>query len=171
MRERTLLFNGLSKTHAMTGFRIAWVCGPVEIISAMTKIHQYSALCASSLSQIAAIEALRRGDAEAKKMKDIFNKRRKYCIKRLKKMGVEFTQPQGAFYIFVKIPKKDDLQFCENLLKEQKLAVVPGSAFGNAGKGHVRMTYAASQEELEEAMNRFERFLMGFRTNVLKNSL
>lgn len=161
MKERTILFNGLSKTHSMTGFRVGWACGPADIIGAMTKIHQYSALCTPSPSQIGAIEALRKGDDEAQNMSKIFDQRRMYCISRLEKMSVDFHRPEGAFYIFVDISSSrlDDVTFCEKLLKEQKLAIVPGSAFGSAGINHVRMTYAASQEELKEALNRFERFL------------
>ncbi len=162
MRERTVLFNGLSKTHSMTGFRIGWVCGPAEIVGGMTKIHQYSALCAPSPSQIGSIEALRKGDKEAEKMKLTFDERRKYCLERLEKLNINFHRPQGAFYLFVDITSSgitDDVAFCEQLLAEQKLAIVPGSAFGKAGKGYVRMTYAASMEELAEAFDRFERFM------------
>lgn len=161
MKDRTVLFNGLSKTHSMTGFRIGWACGPAEIIGAMTKIHQYAALCAPSPSQIGSIEALRKGDDEAQNMCKIFDQRRKYCISRLEKMEIHFHRPEGAFYIFVDISAfgLDDIVFCEQLLEKEKLAIVPGSAFGSAGKGFVRMTYAASQEELEEAFNRFENFL------------
>ncbi len=161
IKTHTLLFDGLSKTHAMTGLRIGWIAGPSEIIQGINKIHQYSALCASSTSQLAALEALRRGGTEAKKMKDTYNKRRKFCIKRLQEMNLPFHEPQGAFYILVNISEhnSDDIQFCESLLEKEKLAVVPGSAFGSAGIGHIRMTYAASTTELEEAMNRLEKFV------------
>ena len=161
MKERTILFNGLSKTHSMTGFRVGWACGPEQIIGAMTKIHQYSALCAPSPSQIGSIEALRKGDEEAQSMYNIFDQRREYCISRLEKIKISFLRPEGAFYIFVDISSSglDDITFCEKLLQKEKLAIVPGSAFGSAGNGYVRMTYAASQEELEEAFNRFENFL------------
>ncbi len=161
MRERAVYFNGLSKTHAMTGFRVGWVCGPSEIVGGMTRIHQYSALCVGTPSQVAALEALRKGDEEAESMRKIFDQRRKYCVSRLEKMGLEFVVPGGAFYIFADVSEheKDDVKFCEELLKEKKLAIVPGSAFGSAGKGRVRMTYASSREELEEAMDRLEDFI------------
>jgi len=164
MRERTIYFNGLSKSHAMTGFRIGWACGPVEIISAMTKIHQYAAMCVSTPSQIASVEALRRGFSEVLKMKEEYSRRREFCIKRLTELNLEFETPKGAFYIFVHIPEKykktsGDVQFCEDLLVQNNLAVIPGSAFGTAGKNFVRMTYAASLEELTEAFLRLEKFL------------
>ncbi len=161
MKERTILFNGLSKTHSMTGFRVGWACGPSEVIGGMTKIHQYSALCAPTLSQVGAIEALRKGDVEAQKMNKIFDQRRKYCISRLEEMKMNFHRPKGAFYIFVDISslRGDDVEFCEELLKKEKLAVVPGSVFGSAGRGYVRMTYAASEGELREAFDRFGRFI------------
>ena len=164
MRERTIYFNGLSKSHAMTGFRIGWACGPAEIISAMTKIHQYAAMCVSTPSQIASVEALRRGLPEVLKMKEEYARRREFCIKRLTELNLEFETPKGAFYIFVHIPEKykktsGDVQFCEDLLVQNNLAVIPGSAFGTAGKNFVRMTYAASLEELTEAFLRLEKFL------------
>lgn len=161
MRERTILLNGLSKTHSMTGFRIGWACAPKKIISAMNKIHQYSALCASSISQIAAVEALRRGAEESKKMFEIFKERRDFCVKMLSSMNLKIKKPEGAFYIFADVSsfERDDVAFCENLLKIQKLAIVPGSAFGSAGSGYVRMTFAASMEELTEAFNRLEKFV------------
>ncbi len=174
MKDRTVYFNGLSKTHSMTGFRIGWACGPAPIIAAMTKIHQYSALCAPTPSQIGAIEALRKGDKESEKIKRVFDKRRQYCVSRLEKMPISFHRPEGAFYIFLNISgiESDDVLFCEQLLKKEKLAIVPGSAFGKSGKGYVRMTYAASEEELAEALTRFERFLVSglFNANGVENS-
>lgn len=161
MRAHTIYFNGLSKSHAMTGFRIGWACGPEKIINAMTRIHQYAAMCVSTPSQIASVEALRRGLPEVIKMKTEYAKRREFCIKRLTELQLHFETPKGAFYIFVKIPEKfsDDVQFCEELLTKNNLAVVPGSAFGTAGKNFVRMTYAASMDELIEAFVRLEKFL------------
>ncbi len=162
IKDRTLYFNGVSKSHAMTGFRIGWACGPKEIVEGMTKIHQYAALCACSLSQLATVEAMRRSQKDVKKMVTEYKKRRDYCVERLSKMPISFIPPQGAFYIFVNISKffADDVQFCEAILKKEKLAVVPGSAFGSNGKGYFRMTYAASMEQLKEAMDRLERFLI-----------
>lgn len=159
MKKRTIVFDGLSKSHAMTGFRVAWACGPEHIIQGMTKIHQYSALCVNSIAQVSAIEALRRGENEVEKMKEKYLSRRNMLIERLDKMGLSFTEPQGAFYIFVQVPNKDDVMFCETLLRDQSLALVPGSAFGEMGKGHVRMTYAESMETLSMAMDRLEQFL------------
>jgi aminotransferase len=162
MKDRTLLFNGLSKSHAMTGFRIGWICGPSNIIAAMTKIHQYAAMCVSTPSQVAAVEALRRGEKEVQKMYEEYAQRRDFCIERLTQIGLNFEMPKGAFYIFVKIPEKfnnDDVEFAQQLLLQNDLAVVPGSAFGSAGKGFVRITYASSKAELTEAFNRLEKFL------------
>jgi len=159
MKERTIVFDGLSKSHAMTGFRVAWACGPEHIIQGMTKIHQYSALCVNSIAQVAAIEALRRGSGEVIKMKEQYFSRRNMLVSRLKKMGLFFVEPQGAFYIFVQVPDQDDVVFCENLLHTQSLALVPGSAFGKRGRGYVRMTYAESMETLTLAMDRLEQFL------------
>ena len=158
--DRTILFSGLSKGHAMTGFRIGWACGNSDVIGAMTKIHQYSALCAPTPSQIGAIEALRRGDPEVQKMKEIYNERRLFCIKRLKEIGIETHIPKGAFYIFANISPAgmDDITFCEKLLEENKLAIVPGLAFGKNGKGYVRMTYAENIEKLTLAFDRLEKF-------------
>lgn len=160
MKERTLLFDGLSKSHAMTGFRVAWVCGPSDLVAGMTKIHQYSALCVNSIAQISAVEALRRGGQEVERMKDIYKSRRDMMVERLDKMGLPLVEPKGAFYLFVKIPQDDDVAFCEEVLKKQRLALVPGSAFGRRGKGHVRMTYAESLETLTEAMDRLEQYLL-----------
>jgi len=171
MRERTIYFNGLSKSHAMTGFRIGWACGPESVIQAMTRIHQYAAMCVSTPSQIASVEALRRGLPEVMKMKDEYSRRRNFCIQRLTELNLDFETPKGAFYIFVEIPKtyqkisdknpeiSGDVQFCEDLLTQNNLAVVPGSAFGTAGKNFVRITYAVSMEELTEAFLRLGKFL------------
>jgi aminotransferase len=159
-KERTIYFNGLSKSTSMTGFRIGWACGPSNIIQAMNHIHAYSAMCSNSTAQIAAVEALRRGDTEREKMKTAFNERRKYCTQRLEKISIPFYPPQGAFYFFLDIRSTNlsDKDFCERCLAEEKLAVVPGSAFGENGRGFVRITYAESQEILEKALDRLERF-------------
>jgi aminotransferase len=161
MKERVIMLDGLSKSHAMTGMRLGWVLGPAVIIEAMNKIHQYSALCASSLAQTAAIEALRRGDKEAKAMFQAFLKRRDLCAGLLTDLGLKFVQPQGAFYLFVDIRDYylDDVEFCEQLLKQEQLAVVPGSAFGSKGKGFVRLTFAENSETLKKALERLSSFL------------
>ena len=163
LHEQIIFFDGLSKSHSMTGFRIGWAAGPKNLISGMTKIHQYSALCAPTPSQIGAIEALRRGENEVEKMKKKFAARRNLCIfelEKLKKFGVKFCKPAGAFYLFVDISaaKMSDVDFCEKLLVDEKLAIVPGSAFGRAGRGHVRITYAENSEKLQIFFNRFSRF-------------
>ena len=162
MKERTIYFNGLSKSHSMTGYRIGWVCGPSEIIQAITRIHQYSALCASSFGQRASIEALENGESEAEKMKQEYDQRRLFCIKKLKELGLVFYPPSGAFYIFVNIQSTglSSSDFCHQLLENEKLAVVPGNAFGPNGEGYIRMTYAENREALKEAFIRLERFLV-----------
>ncbi len=164
--DKTIYFNGLSKNYAMTGFRIGWVCADAILIEAMNKIHQYSAMCASAISQLAGIEALRRGTSEKLKMVKIYDERRHFCIARLTEMGLPFRTPEGAFYIFIDIRKSglDEITFCEQLLLAEKLAVVPGSAFGKRGRGFIRITYAENQESLTKAFNRLERFMKSCET-------
>lgn len=163
MIGRTILFGGVSKSHSMTGFRIGWACGEKTILSAMNKIHQYSAMCASSISQIAALEALRRGDKEVQKMKAEYAERRDFCLIQLKKLNIPCPKAEGAFYLFPDISASgmDDVTFCEKLLTEAQCAIVPGSAFGSNGKGHVRITYAEGMERLELFFERFGKFWQG----------
>ncbi len=160
MIDRTILFGGVSKSHAMTGFRIGWACGNSAMISAMNKIHQYSAMCASSISQIATIEALRRGEKEVLKMHESYKKRRDFCLLKLKKLKIPCSKAEGAFYLFPDISASglSDVEFCEKLLSEAKCAIIPGSAFGTKGKSHVRITYAEGMETLEIFFERFEKF-------------
>lgn len=161
MAERTLLFNGFSKAYAMTGWRLGYAVGPAEIIQAMTKIHQYTMLCAPITAQKAAIEALRHGDNERKKMMEEYNRRRRMFVKGLNDIGMTCFEPKGAFYAFpsIKISGMDSISFCEALLKEEKVAIVPGNAFGACGEGFVRCSYASSMANLQEALVRLERFL------------
>ncbi len=160
-RERTILLNGFSKAHAMTGWRIGYACAPAEIVAAMTKIHQYTIMCAPMLAQEAAIEALRRGDAAVSRMRDAYNQRRRLVHAGFAAMGLGCLEPQGAFYAFPSIRStgltSDD--FAERLLEAEKVAVVPGGAFGLGGEGHVRVSYAAGLDDLREALARIGRFV------------
>lgn len=161
MQERTILLNGFSKAYAMTGWRIGYALGNKSIIAAMTKIHQYTMLCAPITAQIAAIEALRRGDKYMKKMVAEYDRRRRLIYDGLTKMGLPCFEPKGAFYIFPDITPSGytDEEFAEELLKAEHVALVPGSAFGSCGKGHVRCSYATSIDKISEALVRIENFL------------
>ncbi|MCX9013630.1 MAG: aminotransferase class I/II-fold pyridoxal phosphate-dependent enzyme [Candidatus Methanoperedens sp.] len=161
MRDRTILLNGFSKSHAMTGLRVGYAAGSDEIIGAMTKIHQYTMLCAPITAQIGAIEALKNGDGEMKKMVREYDRRRRLVVGGLNKMGLDCFEPKGAFYAFPSI-KSTGLtsdEFASRLLKEQKVAVVPGEVFGECGAGYLRCSYATSREELIEALARIETFI------------
>ncbi len=160
-KKNTIYLNGFSKAYAMTGWRIGYACGPREIISAMTKIHQYTIMCVSITSQMAACEALQNGRRSVEEMKREYRRRREFIVGRLNEMGLSCLKPQGAFYAFPSVRKTglSSLDFANRLLKEEKVAVVPGTAFGSSGEGYVRMSYASSMENLKEAMNRIERFL------------
>ena len=161
MRERTILLNGFSKAYAMTGWRLGYAAGPEEIIAGMNKVHQYTMLCAPITAQKAAIEALRNGDAERQHMVAEYNRRRRVFVKGLNDIGLRCFEPQGAFYAFPSVAASglDGTTFAEELLKEEKVAVVPGEAFGPSGKYHIRCSYASSMENLKEALVRMERFL------------
>ncbi len=161
MQERTILLNGFSKAYAMTGWRVGYACGSGDVIEAMMKIHQYSMLCAPVASQFAAIEALRNGEKEMLAMVKQYNQRRRLVVKRLNEIGLTCFEPRGAFYTFPSIKKTglSSEKFAERLLKEEKVAVVPGNVFGESGEGFVRCSYAASLEDLNEALNRMERFI------------
>jgi aminotransferase len=161
MRERTILLGGFSKAYAMTGWRIGYAAGPREIIAAMTKIHQYSIMCAPTMAQVAAIEALRNGKNSVKEMISDYNRRRKMFVKGLRDIGFSCFEPRGAFYAFpnISITGKDSATFAEQLLEKEKVAVVPGTAFGACGEGYVRCCYATSLDELKEALIRIERFV------------
>ncbi len=161
MKNRVVYLNGCSKAYAMTGFRIGWACGPKDIIEAMTKIHQYTILCASINSQIAAQEALRNGLKQVKSMKREYNRRRCFIVDALNQIGLDCHTPQGAFYVFpsIKKTKEKSLDFAKNLLNAKKVALVPGVAFGPSCEGYVRISYASSYENLKEAVKRIDDYL------------
>jgi len=160
-RERTILLNGFSKAYAMTGWRIGYACAPTSVLAAMTKIHQYTIMSAPTTAQIAALTALTTADGEVQKMITEYNQRRRYIVDRLNKIGLPCHMPQGAFYAFPSIAHTGltSEEFAEQLLKEEHVAVVPGSAFGAGGEGHIRCSCANSLEKIEIAMTRIERFL------------
>lgn len=161
MRERTLVINGFSKSHAMTGWRLGYVCGPEEIITQMLKIHQYAIMCAPTTAQYAAVAAMRNGDEDVAGMREEYNGRRRYLMHRFREMGLQCFEPFGAFYVFPCIREfgMSSEAFAEALLASQKLAVVPGTAFGACGEGFVRISYAYSLESLKTAMDRLEVFV------------
>lgn len=161
MQERTVLINGFSKAYAMTGWRLGYACGPAPILEQMIKVHQYAIMCAPTTSQYAAVTALRDCDEEVARMREAYNQRRRYLLKRLEEMGIPCFEPEGAFYIFPNITKfgLSSEEFCTRLLQEEKVAVVPGNAFGDSGEGFVRISYAYSLKQLKEAMERIERFV------------
>ncbi len=161
MRDRTLYLNGFSKGHAMTGFRLGYACGPAPLVAAMTKIHQYTMLCAPIVSQLAGVEALQHGMADVFEMVVEYNQRRRFIVHALNEIGLDCHLPQGAFYVLpgTRRTGMDGLTFATKLLQEQRVAVVPGTAFGAAGTHHVRMAYAASHAHLNEAMARISRFI------------
>jgi len=163
MQERTIILNGLSKSHAMTGWRIGYALGDPAMIGAMTKVHQYTMLCAPTMAQVAALEALQRGEHEMLQMRHEYNLRRRMFVSGLNRIGLDCFEPRGAFYAFpsVKAWGLSSEAFAERLLQEQKVAVVPGNAFGESGEGFLRCSYATSREELIEALDRIETFLSG----------
>lgn len=165
MKERTILLNGFSKAYAMTGWRVGYAASNPEIIGAMTKIHQYTMLCASIMGQEAAIEALRKGDIEAEAMITEYNQRRRFMVKRLRDIGLSCFEPKGAFYAFpsIKVTGMTSEEFAEKLLFEEQVAVVPGSAFGQCGEGYIRCCYATSLPEIEEALSRMSKFVQRHR--------
>ncbi len=161
MRERTLFLHGFSKAFAMTGWRVGYACGPHEIIDAMMKLHQYAIMCAPTMAQEAAIEALRNGEKEMLRMRDIYHERRDLMVNGFNRIGLECLTPKGAFYTFpsVRSTGLSSGEFAERLLKAERVAVVPGVAFGKCGEGFVRCCYAASNEDILEAIERIGRFV------------
>jgi len=161
MRDRTIFLHGFSKAWAMTGFRLGYACGPAELIDAMMKIHQYTMLCASSMGQKAAIEALARPDADVGEMVGEYRRRRNYVVSAFAEMGLECHQPLGAFYAFPSVAKfgLKSKDFAIKLLNEEKVAAVPGTAFGDCGEGFIRCAYATSLDNIKEAMVRLKRFI------------
>jgi aminotransferase len=161
MKERTVLLNGCSKSFAMTGFRVGYACAPAPIIEAMMKIHQYAIMCASNMSQEAAIEALENCQKEVESMRNDYERRRNFVVSRLNEIGLPCHVPKGAFYAFPNITPTGlkSKEFSLQLLKSKKVAVVPGSAFGNSGEGYVRCCFATGMDKLKEAMDRIEKFV------------
>ena len=161
MKERTIYLAGFSKSYAMTVWRVGYACAPAEIIEQMMKIHQYTVMCVPTAAQYAALEALKNGESEVQRMVKSYDERRRYMWKRFNDMGLRCFEPRGAFYCFPNITSTglSDDQFCEQLLKHEKVVVVPGNAFGERGKGHVRACYASSMEQIREACDRIERFI------------
>ena len=172
MWERTVLINGFSKSYAMTGWRLGYACGPEPIIAQMTKIHQFCIMCAPTTSQYAAIEALKNGDEDVAKMRESYDQRRRYLVHAFKQMGLECFEPFGAFYIFPCIKEfgMTSDEFANRFLREEKVAVVPGTAFGDCGEGFIRISYAYSMERLKEAIGRLEKFIGRLREENAKNS-
>ena len=165
MQERTIVLNGFSKAYAMTGWRIGYALGNADVIAAMTKIHQYTMLCAPITAQMAAVEALRHGEKYMKKMVSEYNRRRKLIYEGFKKMGLDSFEPKGAFYIFPDITSTGytSNEFAEALINTEHVALVPGNAFGSSGEGHVRCSYATSIDKISEALARIENFLKNHR--------
>lgn len=161
MRERTILINGFSKAYAMTGWRLGYACGPREILEQMTKLHQFAIMCAPTTSQYAAVEAMKNGDEDVARMREEYDGRRRYLLYRFREMGMECFEPYGAFYMFPCIREfgMTSEEFAERLLESEKVAVVPGTAFGACGEGFVRISYASSLENLKEALERIEHFI------------
>ncbi len=162
LREQTILINGLSKSHAMTGWRIGFIFAPVELTEQIIKVHQYLVTAASTISQKAAVRALVQGISDAEIMREEYRERRDYVYQAMTKLGFDVARPSGAFYIFAKIPanlEQDSMAFCVDLAEKNQLAIIPGIAFGPEGEGYVRISYAASMENLVEAMNRLAAYV------------
>lgn len=165
MKERTIVVNGFSKSHAMTGWRLGYACGPAPILKQMLKIHQFAIMCAPTTSQYAAIEALRNGDEDVAMMREQYDARRRYLMQRFKEMGLDCFEPFGAFYVFPCIKEfgMTSDEFANRLLQTKKVAVVPGTAFGRSGEGFLRISYAYSLEDLKVALERVEEFITELR--------
>ena len=161
MQERTILINGFSKAYAMTGWRLGYACGPKDIIQQMTKIHQFAIMCAPTTSQYAAVEALKKGDEAVAEMRKSYNQRRRFLMNAFKEMGLDCFEPFGAFYVFpcIKEFNMTSEEFATKLLKEEKVAVVPGTAFGDCGEGFLRISYAYSLDNLKIAIERIKKFV------------
>lgn len=162
LRDQTIVINGLSKSHAMTGWRIGFIFAPAELVEQIIKVHQYLVTAASTISQKAAVRALVQGISDAEVMREEYRERRDYVYQAMTKLGFEVARPSGAFYIFAKIPaeyEQDSMAFCIDLAEKNQLAIIPGIAFGPEGEGYVRISYAASMESLVEAMNRLSTYL------------
>jgi len=165
MKERTILINGFSKSYAMTGWRLGYACGPQKIIKQMTKIHQYAIMCAPTISQYAAVDALKNGDEDVETMRQSYNQRRRFLLNAFKEMRLECFEPYGAFYMFPCIKEfgMTSEEFATRFLEEEKVAAVPGTAFGECGEGYLRISYAYSIDKLKIAMERLNRFITKLR--------
>lgn len=165
MKERTILINGFSKSYAMTGWRLGYACGNKDIIAQMTKIHQYAIMCAPTISQYAAVDALKNGDEDVEKMKKSYNQRRRFLMNAFKEMDLECFEPFGAFYVFPCIKEfgMTSEEFATRFLEEEKVAAIPGTAFGDSGEGYLRISYAYSLEKLKIAMDRLKNFVTRLR--------
>ncbi|MGX7420566.1 pyridoxal phosphate-dependent aminotransferase [Carnobacterium gallinarum] len=172
-REQTILINGLSKSHAMTGWRIGFILAPKELVGQIVKVHQYLVTSATTMAQKAAIAALTTGMNDAQPMKAEYLKRRDFIQGKMEKLGFKIAQPNGAFYIFAKIPAgylQNSMEFCVDLAEKNRLAIIPGSAFGAAGEGYVRLSYAANMDKLEIAMERLTDYIHGQKSEELESS-
>lgn len=171
MQERTILINGFSKAYAMTGWRLGYACGPHAIIEQMTKIHQFAIMCAPTTSQYAAVEALKNGDNDVLEMRTAYNQRRRFLMDAFKRMGLECFEPYGAFYVFPCIKEfgMTSDEFATRFLEEEKVAAVPGTAFGDSGEGYLRISYAYSLEDLKVAIGRLEHFVTRLREEQGQN--
>ena len=163
--DRTVVVNGFSKSHAMTGWRMGYVCGPAPILQQMLKLHQFGIMSAPTTSQYAAIEAMRNGDVDIEKMRDEYDGRRRYLVENLNRIGLDCFEPKGAFYVFpcIRSSGLSSDEFCERFLREEKVAVIPGTAFGPGGEGYVRACYASSMRDLTESISRLDNFLQNLR--------
>ena len=161
LRERTVVVNGFSKSYAMTGWRLGYACGPKEIIGVMTRVHQYAIMSAPTMAQFAAVEALDNGDRDIEEMREEYNQRRRFMCDRFNAIGLTCKMPEGAFYMFPSIKETglSSEEFCARLLREKKVAVIPGNAFGESGEGYVRCCYAASMKNIAKALERIEEFV------------
>ena len=168
MKERTVVINGFSKSHAMTGWRLGYACGPQIIMDQILKIHQFAIMCAPTNSQYAAVEAMRNGDEDVAMMREQYNQRRRFLVHEFERMGLECFEPFGAFYIFPSIKEfgMSSDEFATRLLREEKVAVVPGTAFGDCGEGFLRISYAYSLENLKIALGRLEKFITKLRAEA-----
>lgn len=170
MRERTIMINGFSKAYAMTGWRLGYACGPELIMKQMTKLHQFAIMCAPTTSQYAAVEALKHGDGDVAEMRESYNQRRRFLMYQFREMGLECFEPYGAFYVFPCIKEfgMTSEEFAMRFLEEEKVAVVPGTAFGDCGEGFLRISYAYSIDDLKVALNRMKRFIARLREEQSK---
>lgn len=169
--DRTIVVNGFSKSHAMTGWRMGYVCAPKPVIGSMVKLHQFGIMSAPTTSQYAAVEAMREGDRDIQHMREEYDRRRRYLVENLNRIGLSCFEPKGAFYVFPSIQSTGLTSevFCERFLREERVAVIPGSAFGPGGEGFVRICYASSMKDIAEAIRRMDNFLVKLREKQSKN--